>query len=207
MSTDTTASSGSNQDASGDQDKNQTTNDSGSKDSVKYETYQKVLAEKKKRDQDLADAHKRLSALEEEKKQREEASLKEKEDFKKLAELREQELKAEREKRQGLEKNVQEGKKLRAFLDSVQGKVEKQYWALIDLDAIVVNPDTGMPDEESVKKAAKDFEASYPAVIQRKNAGTLPGDAAKGGSAKLTYEEWLKLPVDQKKARLSEVMN
>jgi hypothetical protein len=68
MSTDQ-GSSGANTDASGKGTDNQTTKDtsSGSKDSVAYETYQKVLSEKKKRDSELDSVTKELQKLKEEK--------------------------------------------------------------------------------------------------------------------------------------------
>jgi hypothetical protein len=167
--------------------------------SVSYESYSKLLDEKKKRDEELR-------ALRQRDKEREEADLRQKEDWKKLLEQREIELKDERDKRNVLESRVQTSIKLRAFLGAVPGNVEEQYWPLIDTDQIVLHPETGMPDPATVAKVVKEFEQRYPLVIQKNPNGSLPGDAPRGAQGQLSYEAWLKLPLKDKKARLKEMI-
>lgn len=165
---------------------------------VAYETYQKVLDEKKRKDAQLL-------KFQEEKKAAEEAALRDKEQWKTLYEQREAELKVAKDEHATLQNRVHNGMKLRSFLNAVQGEIAEQYFQLIDVEQIAVNPDNNMPDPASVAKAVKEFEQKYPLVIQRRNAGGLPSDAPRGGTGPLSYEDWLKLPLAEQRKRLAEV--
>jgi hypothetical protein len=178
------------------------------KDVVAYETHQKLLGEKKRTAEENAELKKRLEALETEKKQSVEAELKAKEDWKKLYEAE----KAEKEKvaltNTEINARLQNGSKMRAFLDKVNGQVSEGYWGLVDLDSIIVNPDTGLPDDASVQKAAAEFEKKFPEVLKKPGSnGKIPNNAAQGGGTSLTYDQWKSLPLKEQKARLSEVIN
>lgn len=183
-----------------------TTSTESKSDSVKYETYTKVLSEKKKRDEEVSELKKQLESFQSKDKEREETNLKAKEDYKKLLEIRDKELKESRDKHAGLLGTLEQVAKRGAFLDAVSGTIDEQYYSLIDMKNIVIDPSTGIVDEASVLKAAKDFEAKYPLVIKRSSGNGLPNDAAKGGSTKLTYEEWKSLPLKEQKSRLKEVL-
>jgi len=159
----------------------------------------KLLTEKKK-------LQERLDAFEAKEREREEAEAKAKGEIDKLLKLREEELARYKNENETIKTNLQNGVKLRALLEEVQGSIDDQYWSLIDLKDVVIDPNTGMPDPASVQKAAREFEQRYPLVISRAAGGSLPNDAAKGGATKLTYDEWLKLPSKEQKARLKEVM-
>jgi len=200
--TDSTSPSGTPQNASGNPE-----SITENKDSVAYETYRKVLGEKKKRDEELAAAKQRLEELERLQKEQEETKLKEKEDFKTLLQLREQELNESKQKLQTLETDINDGKKLNAFLKAINGTVDNHYLSLVDLDKIVIDPNTNMPDENSVMAFAKEFEQTYSKIIDRPSGQKLPNNAASFGNGSLTVEEWTKLPLKEKKARLSEVVN
>jgi hypothetical protein len=181
---------------------------------VKYESYQKLLDEKKKLQAKFDAIEREKSEIEAEKSRKIEEDLKAKDDWKKLVGLKEQTIEGLKKENDELKGQLAErdqrrtnGLKMRSFLDSLSGKLDEQYWPLVDLEKIVINPETGMPEPQSAQSLAKEFEAKYPLVIQRAGGPTLPNDAPKGAGAKLTYDEWLRLPPDQKKARLSEVMN
>lgn len=202
MSTKDQASSGSNPAASGSQDASLDPNDSAPKaeDKVSYETYQKLLGEKKKRDLELTEFKKR-------EKDREEQELKQKEDYKKLLALRDEELEKTRSELAQSKSTLENGAKLQAFLDALDGQVEQQYWGLIDLNQVVLNPETGLPEDVSVKKAALEFKTKYGLVIKQAGSNKMPHDAPKGsGSVGLSYEEWLKLPAKDMRARLKDVI-
>lgn len=135
------------------------------KDSVAYDTYRKVLSEKKKRDEQLRELTEKLSEFQSKEKQRTEEELRKKEDYKKMLELREGELNEYKSKYEGLITQQRSVTKLTSFLDNLDGKVAKKYWDKIDLDQIVYDDETGEVDQMSVKKAIESFKAEYPEII------------------------------------------
>lgn len=189
MSTDHTNASGVTDSSSG------TIPEPDKKDTVAYETYRKLLGEKKKRDEELEQAKSKLSELEKAEKERHEAELKAKEDYKALLALKDKEAKDLKSELGNIKGTLEQGAKLRAFMDKVNGVVDEQYWKLIEVDEIKIDPNTGMPDPLSVEAVAKKFEQEYSMVLKTKEAPkTLPNDAAKGaGSAKISYKEWAAL--------------
>jgi hypothetical protein len=170
-----------------------------SKGKVSYETYSRVLDEKKA-------LKKKVDEFEKGKRDAEEAKLAEQGNFKKLLEQREDELKSLKTENDGLKSTITGSRKMNAFLNAVTGEIPKQYLGLIDLEQIALDPQTGKPDEASVKKAARDFEKSYPDVVKRKDPNRLPDDAPKGGAGQLlSYDAWLKLPDSEKASRMKDV--
>ncbi len=165
---------------------------------VDYATYLKVLDEKKK----LQAAVKAREAAD---KERSEAELKEKQEWKKLAELREKEVLEIKAKEAETQKFIANSRKMDAFLKALPGEIEKQYWPLIDLEEIACNPETGIPDAQAVQKYATEFQASYGKILSKPNGPKMPNEAANGSGAGLTYEEWLKLPTAEMRKRQKEV--
>lgn len=169
------------------------------KDVVSYESHLKLLNEKRK-------LKERLDELERASKEKEEADLRAKEDFKKIAELKEAEakqLKEELEKTKAREINAG---KLDAFLSTLDGKVERKYWGHINLEQILVNPETGDLDQMSVAKEVERFRKEYPEVIKKPGVNQLSSAAPLGSEGgPITYEEWRKLPLKEQKARYREM--
>lgn len=200
MSNSDAASSGSNQNAAsgGSAEINQT--DERKKDTVSYDTHFKLLNEKKKRDAELADAQAKLKAIEE-------AKLKEEGNLKALLEMREKEIAEVKAKATQVEEVLNNSVKLDAVLNKLSGSVDKQYFGLFDLSKIPIDPATQTPDQLSVEKYARDFEQTYSAIIKKPINAQMPNHAAQGTNVKLTYEEWLKLPLKDQKARLKDVLN
>jgi hypothetical protein len=184
----------------------QSTQDTQEPEHVPYTTYKKAVTEKRNTAEALAEARRQLDEFQAEKKKREEDDLKAKEDWKKMFETREQELAEERNKRQMLETTLQEGMKLDAFLKAINGRVSDEFMPLIRLDDIAIDPQTGRPDPSSVHSAARSFESKYGRVIDRPGGAQLPNGAPHAGNGLLTFEQWSKLPLKEKKARLHEVM-
>lgn len=170
------------------------------KDTVSYETHARLLDEKKK----LAF---KLKEIEDAKKIQFEKELKDKEDYKKIIELRDKEVVEYKTKYETLEARLTNGSKLSAVLDQIDGKVEKIYYGLIDLDSIALDPSTGMPDEKSVRDVAKQFSKTHSKVILKDGAASkMPHDAARGGSGgKLSLAEWTALPQNEKGKRMKDV--
>lgn len=180
------------------EDQNETQPKAPAKDSVAYDTYKKAVDEAKA-------AKAKVAEFEKAQREANEAKLKADGEYKKLLEQREKELADERQKRTGIEQQISDARKRSALLDALTGEVPKTYWSLMDLDEIAVNPETGMPDEASVKSVAEKFEKQYPEVVKRAPKGKLPNDAPQGGGAKLSYASWLKLPVKEQLERMKDV--
>lgn len=176
--------------------------DSASGDKVSYETYKKAV-------DDLKRWKSQAEELEGAKKAQEEEALKKKGDLAKLLELREKELAELKESQAYMEQTLTDGSKLDTFLDSMKaahGTIPKHYWGLVDLSSIVIDPNTGMPDPGSVKEQVTAFAQQYPEVISPVNGkGSLPGESAKRTDSELSYEQWLKLPLAEKRKRIKEV--
>jgi hypothetical protein len=173
---------------------------------VSYETHRKLLAEKKRRDEELALAREMIAKHEREAKEREESELRQKEDYKKLLELREKELTDARAEAEAHRRRMAEAQKIDAFLKAVNGTVPDRYWNLIDTDQIVIDPTTGKVDQISVTKAAEAFRANFPEVVMTKGGSLgMPQGAPRGGSGSISYEEWLQLPVAEMKKRMKDV--
>lgn len=170
---------------------------------VAYETFKKAVDEKKK----LAD---RLAQLEAEKAAREKEALEKQGEYQKLYESTKSELEKAKEERRK-EKNFFVYKTI-----ADQFKAAAASAGCTRLDALEKLVDLGelageVDDDLTVKPAAlkalieksqKDFDFLFakeaPSVKDKPPGGGKPaGD--------LTYEEWLKLPLNEKKSRLHEV--
>ncbi len=171
---------------------------------VPYSTYKKAVSEKRNRDAELKQVREELARYQQEKKALEDQALKEKDDYKKLFEARELELKAEREKKSELESYINSTKKLNSFMKSLGAPIKEQYLGLIDLDRIALD-ESGRPDELTTKQLVDDFKKTYPELFFS-SAGRIPNDSANGNhKVGLSYEQWLKLPPSEQKKRMKEV--
>ncbi len=175
---------------------------SASADSVSYETHRKLLAEKKKRDDELRATNDRLAALEREKKEREENDLKEKENYKKLVEIRDKELAETTAKYQTLNTTIQESVKFNSFLEAIPGQLDKKFWRMVDTSGIIIDPTTGEPDPTSVKKAADKFQAEYGELIQSGGTAKLPNNEAGQYQGAMNDDVWNKMSAKEKKDNL-----
>ena len=195
-------------------------NEQPKEDVVKYETHQRLLNQlktsKEKHASNLADLQSQLAELSEFKKSidaQEESKLKESGDFKQLLEQRDAtlneirtELDATRNENLSYKENIDDMIKLNAFTTALGGNLKKAaYLKFVDTDRIVINPETGAVDDASLKTYANDFQNDFKELIDF-SASKIPNGAPSAGSS-LTYEEWLTLPIKERKARQKEVMN
>ena len=171
---------------------------------VSIETHRKLLSEKKKREEQLEIALKKVSDLEKEKKASLEAELKEKEDWKKIAELREQEKIEVETKYTSLTSEIQEAAKFQSLLRALPGRLDQKYYSLVDTRDIVIDPNTGEPDPSSVKKVADSFNANFGELVVSSGKARLPYQAASGSTQSMTEELWKSLSGKEKKERLPE---
>jgi len=174
---------------------------------VAYETYQKVLREKKARDEQLKSVSEKLAAYELEKTSLEEAKLKEQGEFKSLLEKEQAKRKAIEEELTGLKSGLQNSIKKSALEEKLGGKLRKsEYAAFIPFDRIAIDPETMRVDDTSLAEVAEEFQKEHKILFDFGNKGQgLPGNAPKA-QTQLSYEQWLKLPLKEQKTRMHEVL-
>ena len=167
---------------------------------VAYESYKKVLNEKKAAKAKATQLENELKSL------RDEREKKEKEDLEKQGSYKEL-LEKERLKTSELESKLTDitgtltvAQKRAAILKHIPGKVGEKYQFLIATDKVVVDDETGEVDEETAKLAASDFIKEHAELVKKSNPGLPPGDAAGGGTKKLTVSQWKALS-DSKKMK------
>lgn len=167
-------------------------------DTVSYDTHRKLLAEKKK-------VQEQLETFLSEQKKAQEATLAEQNQWKKLAELKEKELAEAKATLAAKQEQEAAARKLESFLKLLPGQLEKQYWGLVDLDKIVTNPETGAPDEQSVAAYVKDWHKTYSKVVSTSTTQKLPNEAPQGDGSPISLETWKKLPLADKKKHYESV--
>lgn len=161
------------------------------RDYVTLDTHRKLLDEKKK-------TQAKLEELLNKEKEREEIEARKRGDFDLVLKAREEELKAERDKRINLENTLTTGQKLSAVIDALGGSVESKWYKLIDVSQVAINPETGEIDTMTVAKVAESLKREWPEMSRPKSV--LPANAPAGlqsGSGKISREEWLKLPYEK----------
>lgn len=173
---------------------------------VAYETHKKLLAEKKKRDEDLNRIQEQLKEMQAKERERQESELKAKEEWKKLVEIREKELADLKKQVEQKDSLIVTSIKRGAVKSAINGLVPDKYIGLIDVSKVVINPETGEPDPASVQEVARTFEQEHKLLILSKDGKTgLPNDAA-SAAKKLTVSEWKALGNSKEmKAKYNEV--
>lgn len=178
---------------------------------VSYETYLKVLGEKKA-------SSARLKEFEETAKKAEEERLKKDGDWKGLIDAREAEISNLRKsledtssKFEKLNSRVTNGEKLNSVLTQLGADVPSKYFGLIDIEDVAVNPETGEIDALTAKKVAERFKVEYPEVLKKSvhsgMMGTGHGNGVNGGNT-IKHSDWCKLPYDKQKAyKMSQIID
>lgn len=177
------------------------------KDTVKYDTYSRVLGKLKKTEAEREEMRSKIQAYEQKERELEEKRLTEQGEYKKLLELERKKRIEEESKRTQYEKDLLDAHKLNALKEKLPGKVKRnEYYNFVDLDKIVIDPSTGHIDETSLQEVADHFVNEHGSLIERKGSVGLPQNAARDGMQTLSYEQWLTLPLKEQKARRKEVM-
>ena len=173
---------------------------------VAHDTYTRTLNQKKTTDEENKALRERLAEIDKQDKSRKEGKLKKDGEFQKIIELRDKELKEKNEELSDYKQHFVDSKKLSAFFDAMGGaRIADEYLCHIDTDRIVVNPDTGEIDKTSVAKLAEEFKKKHARIIDTPGKGSrLPSDAPHGDKG-LSIEEWKKLPLKERKAKMAAV--
>lgn len=174
--------------------------DSGaSEDKVSYDTYKKILAEKKA-------AQAKLDEYQKESERREAQKLEEQQKYKELYENAKTETQSLSEKVQAYETRWQDAIKLTAFHDALGDtkKIDSKYSGFIDTSKILVDPESGKIDKVSVQKEVERVTNSYPEIVKSTITSHLPNQSPSSNGT-LTPEQWRKLPLAEMKKRRKEV--
>lgn len=205
MTTEGKGSSGAQGQAGGDGSDGQGNEGTGS---VSYESHQRLLNEKKKVQEEARALKAQLEEKNRKEQELQEKEMKDKEEWKKISELREKELAETKAKLTDFEVSILNSKKASAFLGELSKlgvTVRPQYYDLIDVSKIIVDPVTNEVDSSSTVKYAKTWATEHYELAKATNPNSkMPGSAPQGGS-QLTYKDWLELPLVEQKKRMKEV--
>lgn len=171
---------------------------------VAYETFKKLLGEKKRIGEEYSSLKKRLEEFEGEKKSHEENKLREQNEFKKLVDLRDRELSTTRKELEALRVRELNAKKLDSFLKVLGAPIKREYWQLIDFDSVIAN-DKGDVDEMSVTQEVDRFKKQYPEILSIRQSSNYSSMSPNGNGVGISYEEWLKLPLKEMKAKYNQI--
>lgn len=169
------------------------------KGSVSFETHQTLLTQRKQDQAKLKEYESELNVFRDAEKKRAEEKLASEGNFKALLESRENEIKALNEKVTSLtnqvstfEETFTETKKLNALFKEIGGTLKhKDYYHLVDLKKIAMDPETNEVDAKSLKAFATDFVKDHKDLLNF-GVGKMPGGAPQASSS-ISYDEWLKL--------------
>lgn len=176
-------------------------------DKVAYETYQKVLAERKRDQERARELQAKLDEIELAKRQFEEETLKKKEDYKTLLENKAREHDLLASELNQMKEQRKQAMKLNAFLEGCgNNQIKKNYWKMIPVGDIIINPETGEVDPLSVKMAVDSYIRDYPETLEKSVVG-MPSASPSVAVNGITYEQWLQLPADQMKLRRKDIIN
>lgn len=174
-------------------------------DKVGYDTYKRVLDQKKSVDAKNKSMLDELTALKAEKASAEEAKLIEDGEIQKLLDV---EKKRTEELQSSIDSNVKKEiyRSKEEALKKELGSLRKdEYLKFANVESIVMEDD-GSINLDSVKEVASQFKDSYSDLMQSSSSG-LPNSAPKSGSKGLTRAKWLTLPANEMASRMNEIID
>lgn len=148
------------------------------RDSVAYDTYRKVLSEKKKRDEQLQSVTEELTAIKSQMKEKADQELKDQNRYKELYESTVQENQNLKSSLSEKDTRWNNALKLDAFYKGLNGKViDSKYSGFINVDNILVDPDTGSIDTTTVQREIERVTTEYPEIVKGSQSKPLPAQA------------------------------
>ena len=168
------------------------------KDKVAYDTYRKVVSEKKKMQERFNEMEAKLNSFETQRQEGEESKLKANEEYKKLLDLRDEELKNAKAKSLDLENRFSNAHKLNAFREKLPAKIAKsEYYSFVDLESIAIDPDSGEVDSTSVNSVVEKFVNEHSHLLERSKNSGLPNNTPIN-NGNITYSDEIKGATTQK---------
>ncbi len=165
----------------------------------------KILSEKKQWQAKAKEFETKLAEFDAKFKEVETKELEAKGDLKKLLDIERekaaalaQQVKDANDNLAKLSESEKDRKKLASVLQAFDGGLDKRWWNLIDIDQVVIDPDTGEVDKGSVDKVTKTLKETYPEMVRKPVAGMPKNATQSGGGATIGHEAWKALPSKEK---------
>lgn len=177
-----------------------------SKDSVQYETYRKVLSEKKRRDEELAEARRELEEVRARDKANKEKELIEQNKWQEYAKAKEEEAKAALARVQSYEEREIASRKLDKVLSGVGDPIDSKFWGLINIDSVAYNPESGEFDETSLNAEIQRIKTQMPEIITRRPNASFDASApAKNGNSQIDLQKFASMSKSEKKMAVGQL--
>jgi len=172
---------------------------------VTHDAYRRLLAQRKADQEKQKSLAEKLTMYEQKEKEAEDAKLMEQGEYKKMLQEREKQIRQLQEEREQYKTSLVKTVKLQAFQQALGGKLaDPDYFSFVDTDKIAVDPETNTIDSESLKSYVNEFVSKHQRLVEFSSA-KLPNSAPSSSKA-LSYEEWLSLPLKEKKIRQKDVV-
>jgi hypothetical protein len=177
-----------------------------SRDSVQYETYRKVLSEKKRRDEELAEARRELEEIRARDKANKEKELIEQNKWQEYAKAKEEEAKAAIERVRSYEEREIASRKLDRVLSGVGDPIDSKFWGLINIDSVAYNPESGEFDETSLNAEIQRIKTQMPEIITRRQNASFDASApAKNGNSQIDLQKFASMSKAEKKLAVGQL--
>jgi hypothetical protein len=173
---------------------------------ITREAFERLLSEKKQLQSKFTEQATKLDQLLAAQKTDEEKRLADQQQWKQLYEQTADRLKGAETKLSEVTGRIVDSRKVTAVLSKLGGEVRPELWHMIDVDDVAYDLAAEKVDDTSALKVAEKFKQMFPELIKPRNAAKLPNEESKGTSGKLSYDEWLKLPVKEQRARMRDIM-
>jgi len=179
---------------------------------VNYGSFNKLLGQVKKTKELNQQLSERIAQFDKLEQQREESKLLKDGEYQKLVDLKEQkinELASRLEQAEGqtldAHKTLTNAKKLSAVYEKLPGKLRNnKFLEWIDVDSIVMNPESGEIDIESASLVANKFMDEFGYAVDTSHIGRLPGDASSTNqSLSQTFKD---LPLKDMRSNMAEAV-
>lgn len=145
------------------------------KQAVSYETFDKLLNQRKKDREKLDTYEKQLAELSGWKKQIEESESIKKGEYEKILSTYKTENETLKGKLSEVQKSIVDGQKYNAFLDKLPGRLDRnEFLQFVNIEQIAIDPETGVVDEKTVQATVDDFVKNYSKLITPTNSKSLP---------------------------------
>lgn len=145
------------------------------KQAVSYETFDKLLNQRKKDREKLDTYEKQLQELSGWKKQVEESESIKKGEYEKILTTYKTENETLKGKLSEVQRSIVDGQKYNAFLDKLPGRLDRnEFLQFVDIDKIAIDPETGVVDEKTVQATVDNFVKNYGKLITATNSKSLP---------------------------------
>lgn len=180
-------------------------------DKVSLDTHKRLLSQYKTAQLKLKEYESQLNLKQEQERKLQEEKLTKDGEWQKLVALKEQEAASAKQEAErlkaaeaSLKKNLFDAAKLQAVRERLPGQlIRPEYMNFIDVEQVVLNPETNEIDESSIDLVVNDFVKNHAALLKT-DPLRLPNGNAKPAT-RLTHDEWLRLPAKEKRSRMKDV--